>query len=134
MPDEVGASVPDIQCYICWDSDENFGKYEHKPYELPCKHAFGRSCIARWAEKHTTCPACRGEFPADLFSKVTQVDPVLIGSPGFRGRSVRIVQAESTIMRLNNEQPEHSRSIADRRVMSATPTGGLFRLSNNVSP
>lgn len=46
---------PDQKVYLC-DHDEEF---DHTPVQMPCKHVFGRSCLAQWLKEHTSCPLCR---------------------------------------------------------------------------
>ena len=68
MQGGVGASVEVERCVISWnDIEEKAANDGHALYELPCKHVFGRSCIATWAKKEATCPTCREEFPTSLF-------------------------------------------------------------------
>ncbi|GEQ70042.1 hypothetical protein JCM33374_g3718 [Metschnikowia sp. JCM 33374] len=46
---------PEGKIYLC-DHDEEF---DHTPVEMPCKHVFGRSCLAQWLKESTSCPLCR---------------------------------------------------------------------------
>ncbi len=47
-------------CVICLDDFSQ--KLDHKSSALACGHAFGRSCLIRWAERDSHCPMCRQYF------------------------------------------------------------------------
>ena len=57
MFDTVGGSN---QCIICM---EDYSKdHVHCATELKCGHVFGRSCIVKWDDAHSSCPMCRQPF------------------------------------------------------------------------
>mmetsp|Transcript_20972 Transcript_20972/g.28216 ORF Transcript_20972/g.28216 Transcript_20972/m.28216 type:complete len:93 (+) Transcript_20972:757-1035(+) len=45
----------DSDCYICLEKCKD-GK---DSCELPCKHAFDRTCLTNWLKEHDSCPVCR---------------------------------------------------------------------------
>ena len=48
------------QCIIC---TEDYSKdHIHCATELECGHVFGRSCIVKWDDAHSSCPMCRQPF------------------------------------------------------------------------
>ena len=54
----------DRWCSICY---EEYGKPSpdepaENPVKVPCGHIFGKTCIRKWFEEHTTCPSCRSEL------------------------------------------------------------------------
>ena len=47
-------------CVICLDDFSQ--KFDHDSAVLACGHAFGRSCLIRWAKRDSHCPMCRQYF------------------------------------------------------------------------
>ena len=48
------------QCIIC---TEDYSKdHVHCATKLECGHVFGRSCIVKWEDAHSSCPVCRQPF------------------------------------------------------------------------
>ena len=43
-------------CPLCL---EDFADAGRVALELPCSHRFHRRCVARWLQKHSSCPCCR---------------------------------------------------------------------------
>lgn len=57
MIDTIGGSN---QCIIC---TEDYSKdHKHCATELECGNVFGRSCIVKWDDAHSSCPMCRQPF------------------------------------------------------------------------
>lgn len=57
-------------CTICNEPyDESIG---HGLYPLNCSHAFGRSCLIKWAETKSSCPFCRANtVPVELSQRIS---------------------------------------------------------------
>ena len=49
-------------CYICL---EKVGADQKETCELPCGHAFDKSCLTTWLKDHDSCPVCRAKLDQD---------------------------------------------------------------------
>merc|ERR1711977_481999 len=49
-----------VTCAICHEGYSD----DDEMASLPCEHAYHRSCIVPWLQKHNTCPTCRHELPS----------------------------------------------------------------------
>ena len=45
----------EADCYICLEKCSDGAS----SCQLPCGHAFDRSCIETWIKEHDSCPVCR---------------------------------------------------------------------------
>merc|ERR1712125_38597 len=59
----------EADCNICL---EKVGSNDNKSCELPCGHAFDKSCLSTWLKEHDSCPVCR----AKLDQERPQPEPV----------------------------------------------------------
>jgi hypothetical protein len=50
-----------LECSICYMELEALDGAGCRCLETPCGHVFHYSCLAKWLEKHKTCPLCRQE-------------------------------------------------------------------------
>ena len=57
MFNTIGGSNRCIICTEYYSKDQS-----HCATELECGHVFGRSCIVRWEDAHSSCPMCRQPF------------------------------------------------------------------------
>lgn len=85
---------PTTECPICMD-------VALEPMVLPCRHAFHRECIAKWANRANpagggpTCPCCRAPFEkVDLDLEWRPIGVVRIP---MRGRRIRTRRAGGTV-------------------------------------
>lgn len=58
-PMEAGKEA---DCNICL---EKVGSNGNKSVELPCGHAFDKSCLSKWLKDHDNCPCCRTKLDTD---------------------------------------------------------------------
>ncbi|KAJ8141374.1 hypothetical protein OY671_005452 [Metschnikowia pulcherrima] len=85
---DTHSSEQEQKVYLC-DHQEDF---DHSPLQMPCKHVFGRSCLAHWLKDNTSCPLCRtsvsdtedaperrGGMPAISFIRFGGLDDVTDG-------------------------------------------------------
>lgn len=49
----------EADCNICL---EKVGTNDEKSCELPCGHAFDKSCLSTWLKEHDSCPVCRSKL------------------------------------------------------------------------
>eukprot|EP00039_Didymoeca_costata_P013191 m.196642 g.196642 ORF g.196642 m.196642 type:complete len:488 (-) comp15701_c0_seq3:4304-5767(-) len=56
------------QCAICF-ADQQVGDLAAI---LPCGHAFHKSCLVPWIERHSNCPVCRGSLTPDQQTGTTR--------------------------------------------------------------
>jgi len=49
----------EADCNICL---EKVGSRGEKSCELPCGHAFDKSCLSTWLKEHDSCPVCRAKL------------------------------------------------------------------------
>lgn len=49
----------EADCNICL---EKVGTNGSKSCELPCGHAFDKSCLSTWLKEHDNCPCCRAKL------------------------------------------------------------------------
>jgi len=49
----------EADCNICL---EKVGTNGNKSCELPCGHAFDKSCLSTWLKEHDNCPCCRAKL------------------------------------------------------------------------
>ena len=61
-----GAAV--LECCICAESMIS----GEEVIKLPCGHVYHSACVLRWLDKHTTCPMCRSQLPAQQQMKSQQ--------------------------------------------------------------
>lgn len=52
----------EADCNICL---EKVGLNGNKSCELPCGHAFDKSCLTTWLKEHDSCPVCRAKLDQD---------------------------------------------------------------------
>jgi len=52
----------EADCNICL---EKVGSNGNKSCELPCGHAFDKSCLSTWLKDHDNCPCCRTKLDQD---------------------------------------------------------------------
>jgi len=52
----------EADCNICL---EKVGSNGNKSCELPCGHAFDKSCLSTWLKDHDNCPCCRTKLDTD---------------------------------------------------------------------
>jgi len=52
----------EADCNICL---EKVGANGNKSCELPCGHAFDKSCLATWLKDHDQCPCCRTKLDTE---------------------------------------------------------------------
>jgi len=52
----------EADCNICL---EKVGSNGNKSCQLPCGHAFDKSCLSHWLKEHDSCPCCRTKLDTD---------------------------------------------------------------------
>ena len=52
----------EADCNICL---EKVGSNGAKSCELPCGHAFDKTCLSTWLKEHDSCPVCRAKLDTE---------------------------------------------------------------------
>jgi len=62
----------EADCNICLEKVGNNG---NKSCELPCGHAFDKSCLVQWLKEKDSCPVCRAKLDQEREPEANQDQP-----------------------------------------------------------